>query len=57
LFKRYAEDKADSETFQEYCLRHSNEELAHYLLGPAAQVATQHHQVSVDSPPATSAGD
>src|SRR6185503_16885263 len=55
LFKRYAEDKADGETFQEYCLRHSNEELARYLLGPAAQVATHHHQVSIDSPLATSA--
>jgi len=57
LFRRYAEDKTSGETFQEYCLRHSNEELAHYLLGHAAQVANHHHQVSVDSPPATSAGD
>ena len=32
LFTRYKEDRADNETFQEFCLRHSNEELTTYLL-------------------------
>lgn len=32
LFTRYKEDRDDGETFQEFCLRHSNEELRNYLL-------------------------
>jgi precorrin-3B synthase len=57
LFNRYAEDKNEGETFQEFCLRHSNEELTTYLLGPAAQVANHNHQVSIGTPSATSSGD
>jgi sulfite reductase beta subunit-like hemoprotein len=33
LFTRYKEDRFEGETFQEFCLRHSNEELARYVLG------------------------
>lgn len=33
LFSRYKEDQAENETFQEFCLRHSSEELTDYLLG------------------------
>jgi len=33
LFTRYKEDRADNETFQEFCLRHSSEELTDYLHG------------------------
>ena len=32
LFTRYKEDRIEGETFQEFCLRHSNEDLARYLL-------------------------
>lgn len=32
LFTRYKEDRFESETFQEFCLRHSNEELTGYLV-------------------------
>lgn len=34
LFARYKEDRAGGETFQEFCLRHSNEELVTYLSAP-----------------------
>jgi sulfite reductase beta subunit-like hemoprotein len=36
LFARYKEEREEDETFQEFCLRHSNEELAGYLLGTSA---------------------
>jgi sulfite reductase beta subunit-like hemoprotein len=36
LFARYKEGRDRDETFQEFCLRHSNEELASYLLGTSA---------------------
>jgi sulfite reductase beta subunit-like hemoprotein len=49
LFARYKEDRSGGETFQEFCLRHSNEELAEFLAprpadvvppeGPAHQLA------------------
>lgn len=32
LFTRYKEDRRDGETFQEFCLRHTNAELTQYLL-------------------------
>ncbi|HXG92419.1 MAG TPA: nitrite/sulfite reductase [Blastocatellia bacterium] len=35
LFARYKESRLEGETFQEFCLRHSNEELAEYLTLPA----------------------
>ena len=34
LFARYKEDQIEGETFQEFCLRHSNEELVSYLAPP-----------------------
>ncbi|HKP86715.1 MAG TPA: nitrite/sulfite reductase [Blastocatellia bacterium] len=34
LFARYKEDQIEGETFQEFCLRHSNEELVTYLAPP-----------------------
>ncbi|MGA9772204.1 MAG: nitrite/sulfite reductase [Blastocatellia bacterium] len=36
LFARYKDDHIAEETFQEYCLRHSNEELVAYLTPPLA---------------------
>jgi sulfite reductase beta subunit-like hemoprotein len=36
LFARYKEDHIAQETFQEFCLRHSNEELVSYLTPPLA---------------------
>ena len=36
LFARFKEDRIDGETFQEFCLRHSNEELVAYLASPLA---------------------
>jgi sulfite reductase beta subunit-like hemoprotein len=41
LFTRYKEDRIDSETFQEFCLRHTNDELTQYLLS-AASSAREH---------------
>lgn len=32
LFNRYKSERFEGETFQEFCLRHSNEELAEYML-------------------------
>ncbi|MCI0488726.1 MAG: nitrite/sulfite reductase [Blastocatellia bacterium] len=37
LFARYKESREEGETFQEFCLRHSNEELAAYLAAPVAE--------------------
>jgi sulfite reductase beta subunit-like hemoprotein len=37
LFRIYKDQQIDGETFQEFCLRHSNEELTCYLLAPASQ--------------------
>jgi sulfite reductase beta subunit-like hemoprotein len=36
LFSRYKGERLEGETFQEFCLRHSNEELTEYLLRPRA---------------------
>jgi sulfite reductase beta subunit-like hemoprotein len=35
LFTRYKEDRVDDETFQEFCLRHSDEDLAEFLAPPS----------------------
>jgi precorrin-3B synthase len=37
LFRIYKDERVDSETFQEFCLRHSNEDLIGYLLAPPAR--------------------
>ncbi|HSB09463.1 MAG TPA: nitrite/sulfite reductase [Blastocatellia bacterium] len=37
LFTIYKEERADPETFQEFCLNHSNSELTQYLLAPASR--------------------
>lgn len=37
LFTAYKEEQLEGETFQEFCLRHSNEELTHYLLAAPAR--------------------
>jgi sulfite reductase beta subunit-like hemoprotein len=34
LFNRYKGERLGAETFQEFCLRHSNEDLARYMAGP-----------------------
>ena len=39
LFTRYKKERADRETFQEFCLRHTDEQLADYLLQPGEDVA------------------
>jgi sulfite reductase (ferredoxin) len=36
LFARYKKERADKETFQEFCLRHTDEQLAEYLLRSSA---------------------
>jgi sulfite reductase beta subunit-like hemoprotein len=36
LFNRYKGERSGAETFQEFCLRHSNEELAHYMAQSSA---------------------
>jgi sulfite reductase beta subunit-like hemoprotein len=41
LFKTYKDRRIEAETFQEFCLRHSNEELTSYLLAPAACPAVE----------------
>jgi len=41
LFKTYSERRTDAETFQEFCLRHSNEELIGYLFVPSAHAAVE----------------
>ena len=40
LFTRYKEDRIEDETFQEFCLRHSNEELSSLLVAPAAHITS-----------------
>ena len=34
LFGRYNNDRTGNETFQEFCLRHSDEKLAEFLAAP-----------------------
>src|SRR5205085_4913965 len=34
LFSRYKNDRTGNETFQEFCLRHSDDKLAEYLANP-----------------------
>jgi sulfite reductase beta subunit-like hemoprotein len=41
LFEIYNDRKVGGETFQEFCLRHSNEELTAYLLAPAPRHVTE----------------
>jgi precorrin-3B synthase len=41
LFARYKEGRDRGETFQEFCMRHSNEELAAYLLGRGANTGSR----------------
>lgn len=41
LFTRYKEDRFESETFQEFCLRHSNEELTQFLLSATHSVTEE----------------
>jgi sulfite reductase beta subunit-like hemoprotein len=37
LFQIYKDERIGTETFQEFCLRHNNEELTEYLLAPSAR--------------------
>lgn len=56
LFQSYKDQRVDEETFQEFCLRHSNEELTGYLLAPStpppvgstASFATERSSVVAD---------
>jgi hypothetical protein len=41
LFQIYKDQRVDAETFQEFCLRHSNEELTGYLRAPAARTVVE----------------
>jgi sulfite reductase (ferredoxin) len=49
LFARYKEDHSPAETFQEFCLRHSNEELVSYLAPPLAVSDTATTQAEAKS--------
>ncbi len=42
LFSRYKNDRVSSETFQEFCLRHSDENLAEYLTAPVEARSAQY---------------
>lgn len=46
LFTAYQQTRADDETFQEFCLRHTNEELAQYLAAPRHQPLSTAETVS-----------
>jgi sulfite reductase beta subunit-like hemoprotein len=52
LFARYKSDKHGAETFQEYCLRHSNEQLVGYLsANPTAnETSALHGAAGLTSP-------
>jgi sulfite reductase beta subunit-like hemoprotein len=39
LFTRFKEDRSEGETFQEFCWRHSNQELAEFLAQPSTCVS------------------
>jgi len=54
LFQIYKDQRVDAETFQEFCLRHSNEELTGYLLSLDVGQSVKN---STDSLIAASAGD
>jgi len=41
LFQVYKDQRIDDETFQEFCLRHNNEELTGYLLAPSRCASEQ----------------
>jgi sulfite reductase beta subunit-like hemoprotein len=41
LFNRYKSERLGAETFQEFCLRHSNEELAEYMARPSAATCSK----------------
>ena len=57
LFTRYKEDRAEGETFQEFCLRHSSEELRNYLLLPADSTANADDWRRVELSSVGTAGD
>lgn len=46
LFTAYQQTRAGDETFQEFCLRHTNEELAQYLAAPRHQPLSTAETVS-----------
>ena len=48
LFKIYSDRRLDEETFQEFCLRHSNEELSRYLLTASQPVVEGPPNYAVD---------
>ena len=48
LFKIYSDRRMDEETFQEFCLRHSNEELSSYLLTASRPVVDATPSYAVD---------
>jgi sulfite reductase beta subunit-like hemoprotein len=55
LFTRFKEDRLDGETFQEFCLRHSSEELRTYLLAADSPAAAEGWQRIELSPVGTAA--
>jgi sulfite reductase beta subunit-like hemoprotein len=48
LFRRYKEARLDQETFQEFCLRHTDDELASYLAPPLTLTAHHASQTSLN---------
>jgi sulfite reductase beta subunit-like hemoprotein len=57
LFTRYKEDRLDFETFQEFCLRHSSEELRNYLLAPGDSPVAAEGWQSLERSSIGTAGD
>jgi sulfite reductase beta subunit-like hemoprotein len=56
LFTSYKEDRAEGETFQEFCLRHSHEELSSLLVTPAAHITSREDPGCSKSSPVRTAG-
>lgn len=57
LFSRYKEDRVEGETFQEFCFRHSNEELTSYLLATDLQIPSDASRDHFNSTPVEAVGD
>jgi sulfite reductase beta subunit-like hemoprotein len=47
LFQIYKDERIGAETFQEFCLRHNNEELTEYLLAPSARSVVERESAFV----------
>jgi sulfite reductase beta subunit-like hemoprotein len=50
LFNRYKGERSEGETFQNFCLRHSNEELAEYLREPGITTSSETASGALQAP-------